>query len=385
MAIDNDAYEWNEKGMALSSTRRYKEAIECYDKAIEIDPDDEWAWHNKGLALSDLGIYDEAIQCYNKAIDIDKDFVDAWTDKGGALFTLARYDEANECYDKAINIDPNDVVARINKGNTLLARAQYDEALVCYDKAIELDKELEWASTSIVWAWNNKGNVLNKVGRHEEATQCHKKAVEDSKKAMELSPNFPPLYVVKAKSLLAIDNISEAKKCLEMALDLDPNNIDALSILALVFSDYLHDHDKGIEIERQLLTIIPDDYAIKASIAEDLVAVGHYEEARTYALQVMNETQNAVSQCVARFLVLASYLLEDKKSNSDVELANFLNYYRTLDRNFKIEEDRWVFKGLIKAIDKSKADLQTKSLLLLLINLLQGKIDRDRLSFFHAV
>ena len=98
----NDAWGWRNKGGALYSLGKYDEAIECYDKAIQIDPDSPVVWNNKGLALNSLGKYDEAIASYDKAIQIDPDDADVWNNKGLALNSLGKYDEAIASYDRAI-------------------------------------------------------------------------------------------------------------------------------------------------------------------------------------------------------------------------------------------------------------------------------------------
>jgi tetratricopeptide (TPR) repeat protein len=59
-------------GPAHHELKRYNDAINNYDKAIEIDPNRVWAWNNKGNALSRLERYEEAIQCYNRAIEIER-------------------------------------------------------------------------------------------------------------------------------------------------------------------------------------------------------------------------------------------------------------------------------------------------------------------------
>ena len=46
---------------------RYDEAVELYQKAIEIDPNDAGSWNNKGLALCRLGRHKEAIESFNMA------------------------------------------------------------------------------------------------------------------------------------------------------------------------------------------------------------------------------------------------------------------------------------------------------------------------------
>jgi tetratricopeptide (TPR) repeat protein len=46
---------------------KYDEAISCYDKALQTDPNNAQAWNGKGKTLSDLGKYNESMSCFNKA------------------------------------------------------------------------------------------------------------------------------------------------------------------------------------------------------------------------------------------------------------------------------------------------------------------------------
>ena len=48
--------------------QKYNEAIERYNKAIEINPD-YMNWYNKGFALYHL--FEEAVERYNKGIEVD--------------------------------------------------------------------------------------------------------------------------------------------------------------------------------------------------------------------------------------------------------------------------------------------------------------------------
>jgi len=47
----NEAIEWYNKGNSFYKQNKYSEAIECYDKALEIDPNYTLVWYYKGLAL----------------------------------------------------------------------------------------------------------------------------------------------------------------------------------------------------------------------------------------------------------------------------------------------------------------------------------------------
>ncbi len=97
----NDAWGWRNKGGALYSLGKYNEAIECYDKSIEIDSNNPVVWNNKGLALNLLGKYNEAIASYDNSIKIDPNDADVWNNKGLALNALGNDNEAKKCYDKS--------------------------------------------------------------------------------------------------------------------------------------------------------------------------------------------------------------------------------------------------------------------------------------------
>jgi tetratricopeptide (TPR) repeat protein len=249
---------------------------------------------------------------------------------------------------------------------------KYEEAIKYYDKAIEIDP-------NYAGAWYGKGSALQKLKQYKEAIECSAKAIELNPN----DPNFPYPWIVKGDSLRTIGDYSEAEHCFKKAHDLDPNNMDALYGLGLIYSEYTYDYDKALQMDREILEINPDDLVAKACIAEDLIKAGSYEEGRKYALQAINETQDTVYQGIIRFLISTSYLLEGDTTNGGKELAKFLDDYKNPNGDFKVEEERWIFRGLINVISESNANLQTKFLLLTLIDLIQGKVDRNKLSFFQ--
>ena len=68
------------------------------DLLIEVP---EEAWINKGRTLYGQGKYDEAIQAYDKAIEINPQHADAWNSKGIVLMLLGRTIEADAAFAKA--------------------------------------------------------------------------------------------------------------------------------------------------------------------------------------------------------------------------------------------------------------------------------------------
>jgi tetratricopeptide (TPR) repeat protein len=87
-SCNNEPDKWYYKGLDLGTEGKYDEAIQCYDKAIEIDPKHVYAWYNKGLALYYMGKYEEAIKCYDEAIKLAPEYTSAKTSKQEALRAL---------------------------------------------------------------------------------------------------------------------------------------------------------------------------------------------------------------------------------------------------------------------------------------------------------
>ena len=70
----NDAVEklWDEYTELIKQEGKSDEIIRCMDSIIQLDPKDVDAWHNKGFALGLLGILEEdAIECFDKATELD--------------------------------------------------------------------------------------------------------------------------------------------------------------------------------------------------------------------------------------------------------------------------------------------------------------------------
>ena len=50
---------------------QYEDALNSFQKAISLNQNDPDLWNMKGIALRSLGRYNEAIECFNKSLEID--------------------------------------------------------------------------------------------------------------------------------------------------------------------------------------------------------------------------------------------------------------------------------------------------------------------------
>ncbi len=69
--MKSDAKSYYNKGKILSDVSRLEEAIECFNIAIQLNPNYDLAIFSKGTCLGKLGRFEEEFQCYETALLIN--------------------------------------------------------------------------------------------------------------------------------------------------------------------------------------------------------------------------------------------------------------------------------------------------------------------------
>jgi len=186
LAQEKTAEDWFNKGQELFMNGSMEEAIEAYDKAIELTPQYGMAWGGKATMLSILGRYDESLDAYDKAIETwpanDTERIsELWVFKGNTFQLTGRPKEAFEAFDEAIRIYPQNFDAWMWMGESLKNLGQYNESLNAYSVAVEAaPSEIPAAGASAKVA---KADVLLKMGRYEEAYNIYSGTSEQNSTA----------------------------------------------------------------------------------------------------------------------------------------------------------------------------------------------------------
>ena len=103
---ENPAYLHNDNGSLLINQGLHLDAIEEFDKAIELDPNLAPAYLNRGYAYSQLGRYLKAIENYDKGINLNPTIALAYDNRGAAHHNMGQILLAIDDYDKALKLDP---------------------------------------------------------------------------------------------------------------------------------------------------------------------------------------------------------------------------------------------------------------------------------------
>lgn len=71
MIMMPDVRELVKKGKALLVDGNFEDALAYFEQALLLNQNDPDIWNQKGAALRSLGRYDEALECFNKSLEID--------------------------------------------------------------------------------------------------------------------------------------------------------------------------------------------------------------------------------------------------------------------------------------------------------------------------
>jgi tetratricopeptide (TPR) repeat protein len=251
-------------GDLLGSAKRYKDSLDCYQKALELDQGNASTFLGQGVALGNLERPEEALESLQKALDLDPESVDAWRNRGAVLGNLKRYEEALKSLQKALDLAPESVDAWVNLGAVLGNLKRYEEALESYKKALDL-------APKSVDAWVNRGNTLNNLERYEEA-------LESLQKALNLDYESVNAWVMRGSTLNNLGRYEEALAACDRAFEIDSKNYQALNTQALALS-LLKNFEKAITAIDEAINLKPQEVLYGANRGIILARYGRYTEA----------------------------------------------------------------------------------------------------------
>lgn len=216
----NHAMSENNLGLTLAAMGRVQDAIPHLERALQLRPDHARTEYNLAWALESVGRTQEAIAHYERALQLKPDFSEAANNLGWALAGVGRTQEAIPYYQRALQINPNNVAAEHNLGVALAGMGRMQEAIAHYERVLRLQPDH-------VEAENDLGKALVAVGRVQEA-------IAHFIRALRLRPDFADAEYNLGMALAGIGRRQEAIAHLERALQLNPDHTEARNDLARI-------------------------------------------------------------------------------------------------------------------------------------------------------
>ncbi|MCU0524753.1 MAG: tetratricopeptide repeat protein [Elainella sp. Prado103] len=193
-------------GNALIQLDKIQEAIDCYQRAIQLRPDFYEAYYNLAVAQAHQQNWRSAIEAFQQVLKLNPRHAESHYGLGKLADQIEQPKTAAAYYWRAIQNQPDFAAAYFSLGETLLKLREWQKALpICY-RAAQLNPDLSWAH-------HNLGYAFLKHEQWQAAfTALHR--------AIQLNPDFPWSYYHLGQILLHKKQWNRAIAAFLMALQL---------------------------------------------------------------------------------------------------------------------------------------------------------------------
>jgi protein O-GlcNAc transferase len=214
----DDVAGWNLLGEILNTTD-VAAANEAWWRALELDPENPEASFHLGNRCRERGELPAALIHYQRALAAAPNHTGVLNNLGLTLHQMGELDRAEACYRQALGIDPRHTGALANLANLLSTREAVKESAAVYERLFAIQRD--WPAS----VWIRRAMAQNAAQDLSGAIESYREAARLQPDDMQVQLHLGTLYVQQRR-------YAEGETALRRALELDPENRYALSMLA---------------------------------------------------------------------------------------------------------------------------------------------------------
>jgi tetratricopeptide (TPR) repeat protein len=239
--VTNDADIHFNRGNVLRELRQPEQALESYDKTIELKPNLAAGHLARANVLMELNRPNDALASYDRALIHQPNYAQAYLGRSCALKLLGCTQDALVSVDFALRIRPDYSAAYLHRGNVLLKLKRLHEALSSYNRALEIKPDY-------AEAFSNRAIVFLGL-------KCALDALASCDRALEIRPKYAEAYCNRGDALCELGHFEAALTNYGQAIALRPDYAEAYSKRGVVLNELdqldasLTDFDRAISLK----------------------------------------------------------------------------------------------------------------------------------------
>jgi len=204
--------------LTCRQTRYWRSSETLFQHSIAVTRNNAEAYELLGTYyLRTLRALPEALNCFQRSVDIDPSRISARINLGSALLLEGKMDDAAGQFNEVLRLAPANADAWCDLGYISAAHRQFDDAIADYGRAIQIDPV--FAS-----AFHDRGIAF-------EAKNDWADAIQDYRTAIRLAPDDESTHKHLGLALARAGQTREAIGELNQALRLNPDDPDVLQLL----------------------------------------------------------------------------------------------------------------------------------------------------------
>lgn len=237
-----DADAWYFLGRAYSKLGQSAKEIEAYQQSLRINPEDADVWGALGDAYGKSGQSAKGIEAYQQALRINPDYVYVWLDLGRAYSKLGQSAKAVEAYQQALRINPEDALVWLTLGDAYGETGQYAKRIEACQQAVRINPEY-------ALAWLDLGLAYSKTGQLA-------KEVEAYQQALRINPDYALAWFGLGDAYGKYGEAAKSIEAFQQAVRIKPEEANMWYWLGAAYS-LTKQRDKALETYKRLKTLNP--------------------------------------------------------------------------------------------------------------------------------
>jgi tetratricopeptide (TPR) repeat protein len=200
------------QGYQYLNEKKYDEAVQLFEKLIDIDSNNAAMVTGMAKALAAIQKHPQSVPYILREIELNPESWEAYKRLGNAYRHMDGKDQDSlNAYKKVIEIQGANTVNMFDLGETYRARlGKPQEALPYLEKAVSLDpdsKEIRW------FFYNSLGDCYQSLGRHQEAIDAYQKTIEKFPPTEANGKAYYKAYEGQSRSYSALKQEEKALEC----------------------------------------------------------------------------------------------------------------------------------------------------------------------------
>ena len=237
------ARQYYRAGEDFFDNMNFRDAIEQYTKAVEMDPDYDKAYIQRANAYARLNDYERAAADYDRAIVFNEKDAELYYLSGYAYHQLGKNGVALSKLNQAIEMKRKYLEAHQVRSVVYIELQRYQEALEDCQKCLSLQEDEK--------GFFNLAKVYEKLEMNDEAEQAYRSSIRKNRRVIET-------HYALASLLFKREKFSEAYQSVMQMLELDPKNLEGLILQSRILSAQ-QNYPKAIEVLSLASIEYPDE------------------------------------------------------------------------------------------------------------------------------
>ncbi len=204
-------------GYCYLQMKQYDKAEEYFQRFLKIMPASSKGYNNMGIVYYNTGKYDKAIQHYQKAIELEPEYVEPRFNLGNLYRVIGNPDGAIREYELLVEMNPDTINAIEHLVNLYIEKGQYEKA---QQRITALGQSEQHAAKAVVL----QGLLYQRQGKYEDALQQYFKAADRDPKNAFIFHSIGLMYY-------HLKDFEKAQRAFEIAINLKNDLADSLHLL----------------------------------------------------------------------------------------------------------------------------------------------------------